>query len=578
MKNKKRKLNNKYAYWQLKLVMIGFLFSVFLFLLVPGINYFKINDLSSSFNYLAVSTAEDEYYERLEDVSNEYRNEEKDFSELVITSAFTIMQSNIEGFTFEDMSKWRMREVADLMLDQVEHDDGSITFTPKTEEGVKEALPGYFKGIDSSLSDATYVRMANDVYDYIESYEAMINYGQEEENEVTGNMCTYDVNGEIVSNIKVRLMQAGAVGSLGHCGGTYGEPMEGEELVDFEKYVLGVAYAEVGEASEEAFKAQLIMARTFALNRPSAMNNAHGIKLEEENGGWILQITNCVSDQVYCDPDKGCSKNGSSQYNMLYSGLEHPVTYKEPLPADSPLRQWANEVMGKVLVDSSGNLVNTSYNSSRQNSIADMADAGYDYTDILVSVYGSGVEITEGNCTSATGDWANWKQYDANWASVPIGNSGKNIKQIGCLATSVSMLIAKSGILNSSSAGLALVSDFNPGTFVEALNENGGFTRGGALNWSSVTTVVPGFNFVGKTSLSGMSKATKLETISSQLNKGYYCTVEVKGNTGQHWVAVDRVDDNTIYMYDPASTATEMWAQYNWSNTSDMGCFSLAGS
>ena len=187
MKKERRKLKDKYAYWQLKLISIGFLFSVFLFLLVPVINSFKEEDLSTINDYVSISTSEDKYYKRLDNVSNEYKNEEKDFSKMVITSTFTILQLNIVDFAFDDMTESRMREVADLMLDQVEHEDGSITFTSKTEDGVKEVLPGYFKGIDSSLSLDTCDRMAEDVYDYIESYQELINYGQEEE--VQGSVC-----------------------------------------------------------------------------------------------------------------------------------------------------------------------------------------------------------------------------------------------------------------------------------------------------------------------------------------------------------------------------------------------------
>ena len=568
------KSNKKYM--QIKLVVIALIFSAFLVLLVPFVNYLKMNNYSSLNSYVAYSDDEEEYYERLDEVYEEYNDEDKEVSKLTITSAFTVLQQYVRDFTFDDMTKGRMREVADIMLDEVEHEDGSLTYTSEDEETIKEGFADYFKHFDSDLDEDTRNRMAEEVFEHVDNY---LEFKQGEENEdgtgSTGNMCTYDINGQLVSNLKVRLMQAGSVGSQGHCGGTYGEPMEGEELVDFEKYVLGVAYAEIGEAPEAAFKAQLIMARTFALQRPGSMNNAHGIKLSEEDGQWILQITNCVSDQVYCDPDKGCSKDGRSQYNMMYSGLDHPVTYKEPLAADSQLRTWASEVAGKVLIDSSGNLVTTSYNSSRQNQITDMANSGYDYTDILVDIYGSGVEITEPNCTSATGDWANWKQYDENWSNVPIGTSGKNIRQIGCLATSVSMLIAKSGVLNSSSNSLLSGGDFNPGTFVQTLNDNNGFTSGGALNWYSVTNIIPNFEFIGKTNLSGMSKSNKLETISSKLNAGYYCTVEVKGSTGQHWVAIDRVEGDTIYMYDPASTSNNMWTQYNWSNTSDMGCYNI---
>ena len=561
------------AVLRFKLVGIAFVFSLILITISPVINYLSTNNNLSSEDYLALGEvgAVELYYERLDNVYKEYRGSEREFSKLIITSVFSVLSSHVEDFSYSDMTEERMREVADLMLDSATNEDGRISYTKKDEDAAKESLAEYFKNFDSNLAEVTYDRMADDVFEYVEAYLEFTKRKENGGTGSTGNMCTYDINGQLVSNLKVRLMQAGSVGSLGHCGGTYGEPMEGEELVDFEKYVLGVAYAEIGEAPEAAFKAQLIMARTFALQRPDSMNNAHGIKLSEEDGQWILQITNCVSDQVYCDPDKGCSKDGRSQYNMMYSGLDHPVTYKEPLAADSQLRTWASEVAGKILIDSSGNLVTTSYNSSRQNKITDMANSGYDYTDILVDIYGSGVEITEPNCTSATGDWANWKQYDESWSNVPIGTSGKNIKQIGCLATSVSMLIAKSGVLNSSSNSLLSGDDFNPGTFVQTLNNNSGFTSGGALNWYSVTNIIPNFEFIGKTSLSGMSKSNKLETISSKLNAGYYCTVEVKGSTGQHWVAIDRVEGDTIYMYDPASTSNNMWTQYNWSNTRGMG-------
>ena len=172
-----KKEKDKYKNWQLKLITIGSLFSVFLILLVPFFHNFK-TETKSVESYVALGSAEEKYYDRLDEVSNEYKDEEKDFSKEVITATFTILKLSIEDFDFGDMTKGRMREVADLMLDQVEHEDGTITFTPKSEDGIKDALPDYFKGIDSSLSEATRKRMAEDVYDYIESYEALINFGQ----------------------------------------------------------------------------------------------------------------------------------------------------------------------------------------------------------------------------------------------------------------------------------------------------------------------------------------------------------------------------------------------------------------
>lgn len=170
--------------WQGKLVLIGLVFSFFLI----GSSYlFKnIEIKSTSSEVISMSSAEEAYHERLEKVYNEYEAEEKDFSELVITSSFSIMQAHIEGFTFADMTEDRMREVADLMLDEVENEDGTFSYTAKGEDAVKESLAGYFKSIKSSLSDTTCKRMADDVYQYVEDYLEFIG-AKEEEN--TGNFC-----------------------------------------------------------------------------------------------------------------------------------------------------------------------------------------------------------------------------------------------------------------------------------------------------------------------------------------------------------------------------------------------------
>ena len=160
-----------------KLVMIGLVFSLFLI----GVTYLYKSIEIKDINIIAYSNSQEEYYKRLEEVRNEYNQESKDFSELVITSTFTIMQSNIAGFSYDDMSKDRMREIADLMLKSVENNDGSISYSSKTEEEVKESLTDYFKDIDSSLEDVTCQRMAEDVYDYVEDYLEFIGANEEEE-------------------------------------------------------------------------------------------------------------------------------------------------------------------------------------------------------------------------------------------------------------------------------------------------------------------------------------------------------------------------------------------------------------
>ena len=57
--------------------------------------------------------------------------------------------------------------------------------------------------------------------------------------------------------------------------------------------------------------------------------------------------------------------------------------------------------------------------------------------------------------------------------------------------------------------------------------------------------------------------------------QGVYAVCEVKGNTGQHWVAIDAVEGSTIRMMDPSTNSTDMWGQYNWANTSRIAYFKV---
>lgn len=404
--------------------------------------------------------------------------------------------------------------------------------------------------------------------------------------------CNYILNGTTngsrvinnpinASNIKVRLMQAGNVS--GHsCGGTYGVPIEGEELVDFEKYVMGVASGESGNNPDEAIKAQIIAARSFSLGR--AMIGGNGRKIENENGNWILQITNCVSDQVYCDPDKGCSKNvpASNQWGYLYSGSNTAkYKYKDPLPANNRLRSIAPTVIGEVLVDSTDHVLQATYASKVQNKWAKLANSNYDYKQILASTYG-GYNIKKMTCntngqsncisnagTGSQGDFSNWKQSKQSWSSIHLGGSSNTIASSGCLVTSISMLLARSGIQ------VNVDGELNPGTFVNKLNQIGGLDGGGNFLWGSVTKIAPNFVYGGKVNLSGMPQYEKLNILRQYSNQGYAIVVEVKGNTGQHWVALDKIDGDQVLMFDPASSAKVMWDQYPSNNTSKFAYYKV---
>lgn len=169
---------------------------------------------------------------------------------------------------------------------------------------------------------------------------------------------------------------------------------------------------------------------------------------------------------------------------------------------------------------------------------------------------------------SEEGEYTKWRQRGAAWSNIKIGNTNSTIGDIGCLVTSISILIEKSGVSTP-------MVPFNPGTFVEALNKKGGFDSNGNLQYSAVNKAVPEFKYVGNVNLRNKTREEKLSTISQYYNQGYYLTVEVKGATegNQHWVAVTGINGNNIIIVDPASDRTDMWSAYEWSKTTQFNYF-----
>lgn len=532
---------------------------------------------------------EEKFQERIQEVQEEYSEDGKSFEAKYIGAVYTILSTYSGDYTYKNMTKSKIREIADLMFDE----NGSFS-----EDTFKENLQNsYFPDKIPGKDEETYKRYVDDMFDILKYYDDNKNKNKSTSSGTTGDVCTYDIKGMNTeqygtgiknknvnaTDIKVRLMSAG-----GMCDGTYGQPIEGEELVPLEKYILGVSYAENGDAPEEAFKAQLVVARSFVLSVADASGNAGGKKLVEEDGQWILQITNCVTDQVYCDPDEGCSKNGPSnnQYLVVHSGMKASTQYKPAMPENDQRRQWASEVAGKVALDSSGRLYLTNFKQSDQSAWNTMANQGMDYTQIILKHYPGVASISDSDCTdnstgdgSSAGSYVGWKQTDSRWKDVVLGggtDSSRSIGNIGCLATSISMLIAKSGAIDGLPTANTLKGNFNPGTFVEAMNKAGGFDSGGNLYWANVKKVVPNFVYdsSSKQTLSGLSRDAKLKAIENKISQSNtYCVVEVKGGQGQHWVAVDSVNGTNIKMLDPGSKATNLWKQYDYRRTSMIQCF-----
>lgn len=524
------------------------------------------------------------FYERLNDIKLDYQTRGKSVDTIKLVAVYHVLSVNNPDYNYKYMTKARLQEIANAMFQGNSYN----------EDLFKQNLTNkIFKKYFPTKSQATREQMTEDVFDYISRYFDLI--GKDSTTCAATGTCVYDIKGFRIggsgtytkslqiSNLMVRLMQCG--GKYGN--GNYTTPID-QDLVPFEDYVAGVAYAEVGTSFHiEAIKAQMVAARSFALSRPTAMGNARGLKLEQENGQWILQISSCVADQVFCNINEGCTAmgGGDGQGGYVVSGhVPGGRNRGNPLPEDSVIRIAAAETQGEVLVDANGYIIATGYTSTEQNKFNALAKQGYNYKQILMQIYNTGkraagaADIQKMACNSgnssacgmvSTGPYASWKQYEGPWVGVPMGNSGKTIKQIGCLATSVSMLIAKSGLPTN------IQGDFNPGTFVEFLNRNGGFVSGGNFVWGAATRACPGFIYQGQINIHGYSRQQKMNKIKEMLSAGYYVVAEVKGNTGQHWVAIDAVQGDTIIMMDPGSSSTDMWGQYNWRNTSTLAWYKV---
>lgn len=169
-----------------------------------------------------------------------------------------------------------------------------------------------------------------------------------------------------------------------------------------------------------------------------------------------------------------------------------------------------------------------------------------------------------------SGVYTTWRQNDKRWSNNRIGNTTSTIGEIGCLITSISILVEKSGIETN-------IIPFNPGTFVDKLNQVNGFDNKGNLQYNAISVIVPQFKYMDTVDLRNKSKNEKFSIIKKYIEDGYYLTTEVKGATAgnQHWVAITDVEGNNIYIVDPASNYTELWPSYDWDKTTQFIYFKI---
>ena len=522
---------------------------------------------TSGIEFNTSSPEKKSFYERINDVKLSYQAQGKNVDVLKIVGTFQVLNTYGANLKYDDMTTDKIELIVNAMFDT----DNTYNQDVFKKNLVNSIIPTYLKGKSTTERET----IADDIIKYSDEYNSLI--GKETTNNSTCgtiNTCSYDIKGFSVTgkgNVSKNLQVKDVYVQQMQCNSS--NAISGETAIPFEKYILGVMYYNNSESSSgEAVKAQAVSLRSSLMAGQVASNS---VTLTQDGNRWILKVPACNS-YTYCDPDKGCSKDNSG---LIHSGTSNGTKVKDALSTTSSLKSYVNSTAGEMLSNSSGYVIFTSYKSNDLSTFNTLAQNGLDYKQILLQAYGqslSASNILKNSCTTSTascissGEFANWRQGDSAWGNIQMGNSVKNIRQIGCLVTSIAMLIVKSGVPTN-------IADFNPGTFVQYLNTHGGFYSGGNLSWSGPEKAAPSFKYAGSVNLSGKSRDEKLSKISQIVGQsGVYAVVEVKGNTGQHWVAIDSVTGSTINMMDPSSSSTDMWSQYNWQNTSRIVYFKVS--
>ena len=160
----------------------------------------------------------------------------------------------------------------------------------------------------------------------------------------------------------------------------------------------------------------------------------------------------------------------------------------------------------------------------------------------------------------ASGSFDNWKQTDERWKDVPVGPS--TLGAIGCTTTSLAIQIARSGTqISSLPEGY---SEFNPGALAESVV----YDSGGSLFWD-VSSIAPNVKFQPTQSFNSSNEseiANKISEVLSTAVEGKYqpfVLLQMYHNGGQHWVAVQGVENGKLVINDPGREGTSLSENYS---------------
>ncbi len=162
--------------------------------------------------------------------------------------------------------------------------------------------------------------------------------------------------------------------------------------------------------------------------------------------------------------------------------------------------------------------------------------------------------------TLAAEDYHTWRQMDPRWGSISM--NGTTVASSGCLITSLSIMARASDSLDDAALrnlGITSVDDFNPGVLAQAYNSRNGFNYGGAIaSWGTINQIIPQISFVKDSYLTSFTREGIAAEIKSMMDQGYHVIL----NVNWHWVYIEGVVGNDIYMIDPACDTRLLYDYY----------------
>lgn len=216
-----------------------------------------------------------------------------------------------------------------------------------------------------------------------------------------GTHCTYNLSG-IASVGEVQL--EGLQVELVNCDATPSNYTV-LETIDFEKYVLGVALAEIGPYSpDEAIKTQIIAARGAALSRNVSMcpSNQDDCFFGYNASTGKIRMRACEADQVYWNYEKDIYREDRGAISLYSPEINSGTVWKSALSDERivEVKDLANDVKGKVLIDKKGDVFQTSYTNNESQQFINMANDGKTFDEILATVYAESNGLSSAECNS----------------------------------------------------------------------------------------------------------------------------------------------------------------------------------